>query len=127
MNTKPTVIEALNAAVQRRDEINTIIRETNQYTDLSSAYYSFGEALEEAKQHFNDEEILSLLIPLEEDSGETRPTSDNDVLDSLISEAIDLKETAQRIGVAVKFSELIGVDYEDVGYVSSWSSSSLYC
>lgn len=125
---KLTVIEALTNAGKRRNELYTIIRETNKFTDLSSAYYSFGEALETAKEDFTDSELMELLVPIETDeNGTLRYDGDNDILSGLFSEAQDLKATASRAGVRVSFAEMFDVCYEDVEYINSWSSSSLSC
>ena len=127
-NTKPTVIEALTEAGKQREQIYTIISETNRFADLSSAYYSFGEALETAKEHFSDSELMELLVPIETDeNGTLEYQGDDDLLGGLFSEAQDLKATASRAGIRVSFAEMFDVCFEDVDYISSWSSSSLDC
>lgn len=127
-DSKQTVVEALTAAGKQRDRIYAIITETNQFANLSSAYYSFGEALETAKEYFTDSELMELLVLIETDeNGTLRYDGDNDILSGLFSEAQDLKATASRAGVRVSFAEMFDVCYEDVEYISSWSSSSLSC
>ena len=45
-NQPKTVIEAIQQASKRRAEVEDIFDETNTLCDLSDAYHSFGEALD---------------------------------------------------------------------------------
>lgn len=121
-----SVIEALNEAAQQRSEISTIISQTNRLSSLSNAFHSFGDAYEDIKDRYERQTILDVLNPLLVDSDNMYEGTDKK-LSNLHFEAKMLIQSAQRVNVQVVFEELLDTYHEDVEYISSWSSSSLYC
>lgn len=128
MSNQKTVIQTLEEASKRRNEIYTIIDQTNWLSDLSENYHDFGYKLEmvQEKTSASKEDLVMLLSAVQNDTTFVYGGSDERIKEMLDS-ARGLIREAERCGVVVDFVELIDKNHEDVDYISSWSSSSLSC
>lgn len=128
MSNQKTVLQALEEAIKRREEIYTIISQTNRLSDLSGSYHHFGDNLEmvQEKTSATNEDLIVLLSAVQNDTTFVYDGSDKHIKEMLNS-ARGLIREAERCGVVVDFVEMLNKNHVDVDYISSWSSSSLSC